>query len=176
MQSHKEQITGSKEYWCGQLWPFIWLRQQLCRDWAAMASVCCERSPDWQAPLIGIDAATRYVSMLWLLISPGVQRRPQPPPCCHRCSEMGVTVIKFALKHGLHAVHMCVRAICCVCLHAFEIKCVWVCTGLSPARLCCSSGYLCPSPLPTHQSLLTNSSLCSCHSCELTLKVKKNVG
>lgn len=43
MQSHKEQITGSKEHWCGQLWPFIWLRQQLCRAWATVASVRCER-------------------------------------------------------------------------------------------------------------------------------------
>lgn len=39
IQSHKEQITGSKEHWCGQLRPFIWLRQQLCRDWATVASV-----------------------------------------------------------------------------------------------------------------------------------------
>lgn len=43
MYSHEERISGSEEYWFGQLWPFIWLRRQLCSGWVAAASVFCER-------------------------------------------------------------------------------------------------------------------------------------
>lgn len=43
MYSHEQRISGSEEYWFGQLWPFIWLRRQLCSGWVAVASVFCER-------------------------------------------------------------------------------------------------------------------------------------
>lgn len=67
-----------------------------------------------------------------MLISAGARRRPSPG----RWSCTGVTMIKSAPKHP---------ASVCVRLRAH----VWVCTGVAPSRLDCSSVYLCP---PTHQS------------------------
>lgn len=109
------------------------------------------------------------VSALTVHLTGHPERRPRPPPCSHHLSEMGVMMIKSALKHSV-----CV----CVCAHENDFTCVcllpsssawvcmWVCdacvgvyTGLS--RLFCSGVYLCLSPPPTHQSLHTNSSLSS---------------
>lgn len=95
---------------------FIWLRRQLCSG--RVASACC----DWQALLIGIDAATRCVSMLWLFISPGTQRRPRPPPSCYHRFEMGVTVITSALC----SVHLRDCDLTCVCMLPSSSACLCV--------------------------------------------------
>lgn len=150
----------------------IYLAETAALQWLSGGSVSLlwARRIDWQAPLIGIDVATRCVSVLWLLISPGTQRWLQPPPCCHHRSKMGVTMIKSALKHRLNEsnlMYMCV----CVCVDVGVH--VWVYTGPSMSRLYCNSVYLWLSPPPTHQSLLTNSSLRSRLSCEPTLKAKQ---
>lgn len=141
------------------------LNWQLRRDTVAAASVCF----DWQAPLIGIDTATRCVSVLRLLISSGIQRRPQPPPCCHHCSETGVTMIKSALKRTQCAGDVHATAICCVYLHASNFKCVHVsgcgCTQVSHHPDCIAIVFT-SAPLlhllishssPTHLSAPTSS-------------------
>lgn len=113
---------------------------------AALLGLLWARHIDWQAPLIGIDVATRCVSVLWLLILPGIQRRPRPLPCCYHRSEMGVTLIKSAPRHSLCVACICVTVTWRVCLHLSLCVCMWVCisgcTQVSPpSRLFCCIGF-----------------------------------
>lgn len=100
----------------------IYLAETAALQWLSGGSVSLlwARRIDWQAPLIGIDVATRCVSVLWLLISPGTQRWLQPPPCCHHRSKMGVTMIKSALKHRLNESNLMYM---CVCVCTWECMC-----------------------------------------------------
>lgn len=179
MYSHQKWISGTKENWSALA---VYLAETAALRWQSGGGVSplWAQLVDWQAPLIGIDVATRCVSVLWLLISPGVQRRPPPAPCCY--SEIGVTMIKSSLKHSLcvefilhecdmTCVFACSQVQVCACAYVGVL--VWVCRGLSASRLYCDSVYLCPSPTPTHQSLHTNSSLSSRLSSEPTLNTKQ---
>lgn len=123
MYSHQKQISGTKEYWSALA---VYLAETAALQWQSGGGVSSlwARRVDWQAPQIGIDVATRCVSVLWLLISPGIQRRPAPPPCCR--SEMGVTMIKSSLKH---------RLVCSVHQRECDMTCVLACSRVQ-VRVC----------------------------------------
>lgn len=124
--SIRSRISVSKQYWSALA---IYLAETAALQWQSDGGVSplWAQHVDWQAPLIGIDVATRCVSVLWLLISPGIQRRSQPLPCCYHRSEMGVTMIKSSFKHSLCVVCICVSVMWRVCVFLISSSSVCVC-------------------------------------------------
>lgn len=170
MYSHEERISGSEEYWFGQLWPFIWLRRQLCSGWVAAASVFCEHG--------ALTDRHRWLELTWrrdvCQYSDCSSHRAPRDGCSHRHAATTAPRwvspwLNLPSNTGWMRATWCI----CVCVCVYVGVHVWVYTGPSMSRLYCNSVYLWLSPPPTHQSLLTNSSVRSRLSCEPTLKAKQ---